>query len=177
MVSKKLLISLVFISLIATLVSVSPVFSATIFNNENGNAVTNATPPTPTQFTLNDYMVVTSVRTYHWNSGNGAPGGTISIKNQAGKVVYSGPVTVQSKFYWYTEPKLVFPPGTYTVNVSAPATWSYNAASGNKGFALVNADLIPADAKGPVQLYFRPSPQDLAGDTKGPVTLPKILGR
>jgi hypothetical protein len=34
---------------------------------------------------------------------------------------------------------------------------------------------IPDDAKGPVQNYFRPSAQD--NDTKGPVTLPKILGR
>jgi hypothetical protein len=175
MLSKKPFIGLVFIGLIATLFSASTVFSETIFNNENGNAVTNATPPTPTQFTLKDYMIVTAVRTYHWNSGNGAPGGKINITNQSGKVVYSGSVTIQSKFYWYTEPKLVFPPGTYTVTVSAPATWSYNAASGNKGFALVNADAIPTDAKGPVQNYFKPTLQD--NDTKGPVTLPKILGR
>ena len=175
MLSKKLFACLVCISLFATLFSVSAVFADTIFNNENGNAVTNATPPTPTQFTLKDYMVITSVRTYHWNNGKGAPGGTISITNQSGKVVYSGPVTIQSKFYWYTEPKLVFPPGTYTVTVSAPPTWSYNAASGNKGFALVNADPIPADAKGPVRSYFGSTLSD--GDTKGPVTLPKILGR
>jgi hypothetical protein len=176
MLSKKLFIGIVFISLFTTFLSVSTAFSEVIFNNENGNAVNNATPPTPTQFTLRDYMVVTSVRTYHWNSGKGAPGGTISITNQSGKTVYSGPVTVQSKFYWNTEPKLVFPPGTYTVNVSAPPTWSYNSASGNKGFAFVNAMPIPDDAKGPVQSYFKPSPQD-SGDTKGPVTLPKILGR
>jgi hypothetical protein len=175
MLSKKLFFNLVSISLIAMFFSVSTVFSETIFNNENGNAVTNAAPPTPTQFTLKDYMIVTSVRTYHWNSGNGAPGGKISITNQSGKVVYSGSVTVQSRFYWYTEPKLVFPPGTYTVTVSAPPTWSYNSASRNKGFALVNADPIPSDAKGPVQNYFKPSLQD--SDAKGPVTLPKILGR
>jgi hypothetical protein len=175
MQSKRLSIGLVFIGLITVLFSVSPIFAETIFNNENGNAVTNAAPPTPTQFTLKDYMTITSVRTYHWNSGQGAPGGTIRITNQSGKVVYSGSVIVQSKFYWYTEPKLVFPPGTYTVNVSAPLTWSYNAASGNKGFALISAIAIPDDAKGPVQNYFRPSAQD--SDTKGPVTLPKILGR
>jgi hypothetical protein len=175
MLSKKLFVCLVFIGLIATLFSVSIAFSETVFKNENGDAVINATPLAPTQFTLKDYMIVTSVRTYHWNNRNGVAAGTISITNQSGKVVYNSPVVIQSKYYWYVEPKLVFPPGTYTITVSAPSTWSYNAASGNRGMAIVNADPVPADAKGPVRSYFGPAPQD--DDTKGPVTLPKILKR
>ena len=167
---------LFFIFMLFGFVIVPQVQGGVIFNNENGAAVINNTPPVPTQFSLADVMAITSVRTYHWNRGSGAPGGTISIKNQAGKIVYSAPATIQSRYYWYVEPKLNFPAGMYTIIVSTPQTWSYNVASGNRGFALVNGDPLPQDVKGPVNSYFRPiSPSDT--DEKGPVSLSAILAK
>ena len=168
-------LGLVTACLLITLLAVSTTRAETVLNTENGNSVTAGAPSAPTQFALRDFMVLTTVRTYHWNNGQGAPGGTISITNQSGKAVYSGPAVVLSKYYWQAEPKLVFPPGSYTLTVSAPATWAHNAASGNRGMALVNADAIPSDAKGPVQSYFQKAPSGLSSDDKGPVTLPTIL--
>ncbi len=139
----------------------------TIFNNENPAAVQN-NPTSPTVFTLREPMVITYVRTYHWNGGKGQPLGTISLRNASGKVF--GPYsTTAYATYWVAKPNLVFPADTYTIIDSHPASWSHNSQSGGRGFAAVNGEPIPPDEKGRVEGFFRK-----AGDQKGPVNLQTI---
>jgi hypothetical protein len=138
----------------------------TIFNNENGGAVMN-NPTNPTTFTLSEPMGITYVRTYHWNSGRGQALGTIGFRNSAGKLFGPYPTSASATF-WVAKPKLIFPPDTYTVVDSHPATWSHNGQSGGRGFALVNGESLSVDEKGRVNSIFRSQ-----GDQKGPVVLPR----
>jgi hypothetical protein len=73
MPSKKCFSGIISTSLFAVLTLSSAAFSETILNNENGAAVMNAAPPAATQFTLNDFIIVNTVRTYHWNNGKALP--------------------------------------------------------------------------------------------------------
>jgi hypothetical protein len=156
-------------AVICSVLIAGPLAAESIFNTENGYGVSN-NPPNPARFTLTEPKIITYIRTYHWNYGSGAPAGTISLVKD-GKVVYSSPAGIYSKYYWTVQPNLVFPAGTYTIQDSAPATWAHNSQSGGRGFASVNADPVPDDQKGPVTSFFSPA---AGGDQKGPVSLSAV---
>jgi hypothetical protein len=157
-----------FVFLTVLLGMASSVFGEiSVFNNENPAAVQN-NPTNPTVFTLREPMTITYIRTYHWNGGKGQPLGTISLRNELGKVF--GPYsTTAYATYWVAKPNLVFPAGTYTIIDSHPASWAHNSQSGGRGFAAVNGEPLSADEKGRVQNYFQS-----VGDQKGPVKLQTI---
>jgi hypothetical protein len=116
-----------------------------IFNNTNIGLVTDSPsgPPNDTVFTLTEDHFLTFITTYHWNSGAGVPAGTIGLRRQSDGVLVAS---------WSAVPSATDPPGvylevnslndslaagTYKVEVSDPATWSFNATSGNQGFAQI----------------------------------------
>jgi hypothetical protein len=154
--------------------------SVTVFNNENGGAVSNNPTGGNPQLTLSQYSKIDYIRTYHWNNGRGAPLGRIWLQGGPNNLQY-GPwqSTAYAKF-WVVEPVNIYlPAGTYTVFDSDPATWSHNSQTGGKGFALVNATAVDLnafainDVKGRVELaHVRdrlPVTNVLLDDKKGPV--------
>lgn len=109
----------------------------------NGGGVQN-NPSAGPSFTISAAHVITLVRTYHWNGGKGtAAPGTLSFVDAKGKVF--GPFKAKgtpgqggvANAFWDATPNVSLPAGTYTVQDSDKATWSFNAQSGGKGFALV----------------------------------------
>lgn len=113
-----------------------------LFDNGNILAVFNQ-PTAATQFNLAQASKITFFQTYHWNNAQGSPGGTIGLRDSSGKLY--GPWTVMTRLgqggvpnaYWYTEPNVILPAGTYTVVDSEPATWSQNSANGGQGMTQV----------------------------------------
>jgi hypothetical protein len=109
-----------------------------VFNNNNGSGVSNG-PRANTTFSISVGYKITQIQTYHYNSGQGKPAGTISLKNNTdGRQYGPWPTTQVSKFYWVVKPQVNIANGTYTVIDSDPASWSYNAQSGNAGFVTIN---------------------------------------
>lgn len=81
-------------------------------------------------------VLITKVRTYHWNNGNGAPAGTISIcEDELNNVIGTWPAVNRSgsgrqNVYWEALVDCVMYPGhNYFVKVSDKSTWSYNDES------------------------------------------------
>lgn len=113
-----------------------------LFDNGNILAVFNQ-PTAASQFTLAQATKITFLQTYHWNNAQGSPGGTIGLRDSSGKLY--GPWSVKTRpgqggvpnAYWYTEPNVVLPAGTYTVVDSEPATWAQNSANGGQGMTQV----------------------------------------
>ncbi|MGE3724435.1 MAG: hypothetical protein AB7I41_02720 [Candidatus Sericytochromatia bacterium] len=113
-----------------------------LYDNGNILAVFNL-PTSATQFNLAQASKITFLQTYHWNNAQGSPGGTIGLKDSSGKLY--GPWAVSTRpgqggvpnAYWFTEPNVVLPAGTYTVVDSEPATWSQNSANGGQGMTQV----------------------------------------
>lgn len=113
-----------------------------LFNNFNTGGVVNG-PRTATRFTLDRPATITTLVTYHWNNGRGAVPGTISLRDQNGKIY--GPFTAigssgqggTANVDWTARANVTVPAGTYAVLDSNPATWSHNAQSGFSGFAKV----------------------------------------
>ena len=83
-----------------------------------------------------DPVLITKVRTYHWNNGNGAVPGTISIcEDELNNVIGTWPAigrssSGKSNVYWEALVDCVMYPGhTYYVRDSDKATWSWNDES------------------------------------------------
>ena len=119
-----------------------PAQSNSILDSFNGGGVGNS-PSQPATFTVNAAFVVTEIQTYHWNNGQGTAVGRLALRDQGGRVFgpwnaigTPGQGGVPNAF-WTVHPGLTLPPGTYTVVDSEPATWSTNAAAGNRGFVKV----------------------------------------
>ncbi|PIQ27683.1 hypothetical protein COW36_07245 [bacterium (Candidatus Blackallbacteria) CG17_big_fil_post_rev_8_21_14_2_50_48_46] len=105
------------------------------FDNGNILAVLNGAPCAPVVTTTRAYLL-TEINNYHWNDAKGqAPPGQIGLRSSTG-VIY-GPWDVSTRpgqggvpnAYWYAQPQIVLPAGSYTVTDSHPESWSYNAAS------------------------------------------------
>jgi hypothetical protein len=116
--------------------------AVTLFNNFNSGGVVNQ-PRTATTFTLATGKVVTAIQTYHWNNGRGKSPGTVKLMSATGKSFgpwqttgIDGQGGVKGAF-WQANPRVSIPAGTYTIVDSDPSSWSNNAQSGYKGFALV----------------------------------------
>lgn len=108
--------------------------SKVIYDSGNLNSVDN-NPTCSPFFTLSEPQMITYINTYHWNYGTGAPGGTISLRNEDGEIY--GPWEVETSqgqggvpdAYWIAHPNEVLPAGSYMIEDSDPATWSQNSES------------------------------------------------
>jgi hypothetical protein len=116
--------------------------AAAIFDNWNGVSALNG-PPVGTTFTLTQPALIPQISDYHWNSGRGAAPGTIGIQHNPGALVgtykavgSAGSGGVQNA-NWTAAPNVCLPAGQYVVIDSSQATWSFNSASKNEGFANV----------------------------------------
>lgn len=107
------------------------------FDNGNAFGVQNG-PSRPTVFTIGAATLVTFIQDYHWNNGRGAAPGTISLKDDRGRIVGTWNASGRAgqgggMVYWVCEPNVVLLPGSYTVVDSDPSTWSQNSGSGGAG--------------------------------------------
>jgi hypothetical protein len=113
-----------------------------IFSIENIAAVSSS-PIARSVFTTGQEWRITSITTYHWNNGNGAAPGMISLSESGGTTYGPWPTTGRAgqggapNAYWDATPDMVLPPGKYTVVDSDPSTWSQNTESGGRGFVSV----------------------------------------
>jgi hypothetical protein len=114
-----------------------------IYSNWNDKPVKN-NPWTKTRFELNGTVVITRIKTLHFNKGQGVPvAGTISLVDE-NRVTY-GPwqCTAQTaddgtpSAKWVCEPNAIVPAGKYKVVNSGEDTWSWNSESDRKGFMIV----------------------------------------
>ncbi len=100
-------------------------------------------PTAPSTFTLERPRTILRIVTYHWNGGRGRQPGTIGVRDASGRMY--GPWEAQAapgyrerpNCYWYVDPAVQLPAGTYTVVDSDPATWSHNAESGGRGHLFI----------------------------------------
>lgn len=111
-----------------------------LFNNGNIDGVQNG-GKSPS-FKVEKTILLTSVKTYHWNDEKGtASPGEISLKDAKGKSY--GPWKTSgiegqggvANAYWEAKPNIVIEAGTYTITDTDPATFSQNA--GTKGLGMV----------------------------------------
>ncbi len=153
-------------------VAARPAGAADLFNNWNTGGVAN-NPTNPTVFTLTAAAHITELATYHWNNGQGATPGTISLRSQTGQVF--GPFQARGasgqagapNVNWVADINVTVPAGTYTVLDSNPNTWSHNPQSQSRGFAAVRGSPAPGavavpppgPAAHPPQPQPAPSPQ------------------
>ena len=108
--------------------------STVIYDSWNKDTVDNGPTCSPF-FTIDEPMTITYIDTYHWNYGQGEPGGTIGLRDGDGTV--HGPWQAESsgeggavpRGYWIAHPNEIIPAGTYTIEDSDPDTWSQNSES------------------------------------------------
>ena len=134
-------------------VTVQPV---SIFDNSNISGVFNS-PSSPTTFSISSPYVLTSLRTYHWNNGQGdTPDNGIYLSDTAGNTFGPWPITTSSgsggtpNVDWFSDISIAIPAGTYTVVDPNPDTWSHNSASGNAGFVTIQGrpvDVLISDTE------------------------------
>lgn len=125
-----------------------------LFNNTNIDGVSNG-PTRGPQFKLNAPARITQIVTYHWNFQRGARPGAIALRNQNGQIF--GPFAARgtsgqggsSNVNWVADINVTIPAGSYTVLDSDPATWSNNARSGFRGFAVVRGSLLSQTPSAP----------------------------
>ncbi|MBX7170547.1 MAG: FecR domain-containing protein [Pyrinomonadaceae bacterium] len=120
---------------------VQPSDEKQIFSTGNDYGVLNG--GTSPSFTLRQAVIVTYIMTYHWNNGRGTTGGTITLKNQDGKLFGPWKVNVVNNVYWIVNPQVTLMPGTYTVIDSEPSTWAQNPNSGGKGHTIIKGIVLP----------------------------------
>jgi hypothetical protein len=124
----------------------------TVFSNSNGLSVTSSPggPPNLTQFTLAAITYIAMVDIYYYN-GTPTPT-TIEFYNvtdgfSVGTFVadVSNPLPY---LHFQANPNVWLDAGdVYQVNVGRPDEWSYNAASGNAGMTVIEADVpVPEPA-------------------------------
>lgn len=113
-----------------------------IFERNTLGAVEN-NPLNPTKFTLNQTYLITEIRTYHWNYGQGQTPGAIGILDEEGKLLFEMAATGQPGMggvpdaYWMIQPNLELIAGEYTIQDSDPSTWSQNFETGGQGIAWI----------------------------------------
>jgi len=154
-----------------------------LFDGYNHDTVGNG-PTNPTIWTTREPVLVTWISTYHWNDGQGAAPGKISLKHEDGTIY--GPWQtrgsdsvdgVNKNINWTAQPRVTVKPGTYTVVDSDPPTWAQNAVSGQRGFVRIEfrrlggAFLAASPlAKGLVALWAADGDaRDGAGDNHGQI--------
>ena len=105
------------------------------FNGNDSSVGQGAKSPS---FWIEVPTTITLLWAYHWNGGQGAPGGgTLSLRDDHGKLYGPWPVTVTNKVYWEAHPDVSLPRGRYLIVDSDPATWAQNPDSRGYGHARV----------------------------------------
>jgi hypothetical protein len=100
-------------------------------------------PPADASFATGGPYFLTHVYTYHWNGGRGSAPGRVSLRRSDGTLYGPWEVGATSgqgnapNVNWVAQPRIRLPAGSYVIVDSEPGTWSFNAASGNRGFAIV----------------------------------------
>jgi hypothetical protein len=132
--------------------------SKVLYTTSNIGGVSNGPTGRPS-FTLKSPVCMTQVTTYHWNNGQGATPGIITLQLHVGggrtqnfsfqAQGTSGQGGAPNVNWVATANMLILPAGTYTVLDSDPATWSYNAQSGNRGFVTVSGIAVAASSAPP----------------------------
>lgn len=129
-----------------------PIFGETVFTNQPRTvdaAAKHVAPTAPLTFTLNQPMLVTSVKTY--SPGNAAPG-TIRLYRR-GYLLMRKKAT-RDQAYWTVQPNLVYPAGTYVISESR-TVWSSVATSSGQGVATVDAQPLSAADLLKASTYFQ----------------------
>ena len=144
---------------------------------DNKGSVRNG-PTKPVAIELPAPIIVQSIQTYHWNNGRGQRPGTIAIRSAAGATY--GPWRAIGKpgqggvrnAYWFVDPGVVLPAGSYVLVDSSPKTWATNEAAGNRGFVVMRyqqlaavpsasaAPASPDDGPGAETMAERSAPQE-----------------
>jgi hypothetical protein len=134
-----------------------PYGTETVLLSMNSIAAVSDNPPEKTILALGDSAHITKIMTYHWNSGQGSPPGTLALRDtQTGALVGPWPAvaskngydltpgatwprtsTTPPYLYWSVQPDVDIPAGAYEVVDSDPATWSYTEDTGNMGITFV----------------------------------------
>ncbi|HEX4948207.1 MAG TPA: hypothetical protein VFZ34_16155 [Blastocatellia bacterium] len=141
-----------------------------LFNNTNTAAVKNGGVINP-QFLLNVPTNITQVVTYHWNFGQGARPGMISLRNNATGQTFTFAAIGTSGFNgapnvnWVANVNVNVPAGVYTVFDSDRNTWSNNAQSAFQGFAIVRGAALPPPPAAPPRPVPPPQPVDRGANT------------
>ena len=133
-----------FLIVVTLLVSICGIASAItedefLWTNMNNDPVKNGTP----NFVIlvmeeEEPIQLERITTYHWNNGEGAEPGTVSIY-LGDALLSSWPAVGRSAYgtenvYWDAAVNIILMPGyEYTVRLSDEDSWSYNAASDNCG--------------------------------------------
>ena len=104
-----------------------------LFDNWNDGKVLQSRggPPEKTTFTISKDFLITSISTYHDNINSGR----IILKRIDGQEIGNCDPGIKKSPVCRLDIKV--PRGTYEVDVSDRATWSYNEKSGNAGFTWV----------------------------------------
>ena len=110
-----------------------------LWSNMNTDPVKNGTPKYLNLVMEEEEPIqLERITTYHWNNGEGAEPGTVSIY-LGDALLSSWPAVGRSAYgtenvYWDAAVNIILMPGyTYTFRLSDEDSWSYNAASDNCG--------------------------------------------
>jgi hypothetical protein len=106
---------------------------------KNNDGVLNG-PSVAAEFVIEKPFHITDIWDYHYNWGEGTTPGNIGLRRSDGKMF--GPwevtaATTQEKRDWVCKPNTTIPPGTYTVVVSDPQSWSWNSKTDGRGMTKV----------------------------------------
>ena len=82
---------------------------------------------------IHNDVYATELWTYHYNGGQGAPGGTIKMLAADGTVYGPWSVDVRNTYYWVATVNQNIPAGSYTIIDSDPGTWSQNGDTQEQG--------------------------------------------
>ena len=133
-----------FLIVLTLLVSICGIASAItedefLWTNMNNDPVKSGAPNVVDLFMDEEEPIqLERITTYHWNNGEGAEPGTVSIY-LGDALLSSWPAVERSAYgtenvYWDAAVNIILMPGyTYTVRLSDENSWSYNAASENCG--------------------------------------------
>ena len=133
-----------FLIVLTLLVSICGIASAItedefLWTNMNNDPVKNGNPNVVDLFMEEEEPIqLERITTYHWNNGEGAEPGTVSIY-LGDALLSSWPAVGRSAYgtenvYWDAAVNIILMPGyTYTVRLTDEDSWSYNAASENCG--------------------------------------------
>ena len=133
-----------FLIVLTLLVSICGIASAItedefLWSNMNNDPVRNGTPYyLDLVMEEEEPIQLERITTYHWNNGEGAEPGTVSIY-LGDALLSSWPAVGRSAYgtenaYWDAAVNIILMPGyTYSFRLSDEDSWSYNAASDNCG--------------------------------------------
>ena len=123
-------------------VPLPPPVEILLFDNKNNDDVRafKGKPPRLSEFTISKPHYVTYIWDYHFHDEKGTVPGNIELRRGDGTIY--GPWEVlapdkQSMMDWECRPLTVIPAGTYTIEDSDPATWSWNKKSNEMGMSKV----------------------------------------